>query len=157
MAAILLALAIAVLASAASAAAAPRPGLTLTGLEPDFMCVLCHEGLNVSQSAQADQERSVISGLIAQGKTKAQIEAAMVAQYTTAVLAVPRVQGFNIVLYVLPPVLVLAGLVALAVLLPRWRRRARAAATAGGTENGIAPLDPADAKRLDVELARYDG
>jgi cytochrome c-type biogenesis protein CcmH len=153
---ILLALAGSALAFAGPAAAAPRPGLTVTGMETDFMCVVCHEALNVSQAPEADQERSTISGLIAEGDTRAQIDSAMVAQYGSSVLAEPTAQGFNVVLYVLPPVLVLAGLAALAVVLPRWRRRARAAAAAE-TEIAGPPLDAADAKRLDEELARYDG
>jgi cytochrome c-type biogenesis protein CcmH len=124
-------------------------------MEPDFMCVVCHEALDVSQSPQADQERSFITTLIAQGKNRAQIDDAMVAQYGSAVLAVPKARGFNVVFYVLPPVLVLAGVLSLAVLLPRWRRRARAAA-AGPAPPGAA-LDGADAQRLDEELARYDG
>ncbi len=153
--AILLAVAIAALALAAPVAAAPRPGLSLTGLEPDFMCVVCHEALNVSQSPQANQERSVLNTLIAKGETRAQIDNAMVGYYTSAVLAVPKASGFNAVLYILPPVVLLAGVAALAVLLPRWRRRGRAvAARTAPTE---AALDTADAKRLDEELARYDG
>jgi cytochrome c-type biogenesis protein CcmH len=127
----------------------------VAGVETDFMCVVCHEALNVSQAPEADQERSVISGLIARGDTRAQIDRAMVAEYGSSVLAVPRAQGFNVVLYVLPPALVLAGLAALAVLLPRWRGRARAAAAE--TVVTEPPLDSADAKRLEEELARYDG
>jgi cytochrome c-type biogenesis protein CcmH len=153
--AISLAVAISALALAGPGGAAPRAGLTLTGMEQDFMCVICHEALDVSQSPEADQERSVISTLIARGETRAQIDRAMVAEYGSAVLAVPKARGFNIVFYVIPPVLVLAGLLALAVLLPRWRRRARAVAA----EAKAAPptLDTAEAKRLEEELARYDG
>jgi cytochrome c-type biogenesis protein CcmH len=154
-AAILAALAITALAIAAPASAAPRPGVSLTELEPYFMCVVCHEPLNVSQSPQANQERSFMSGLIAQGETKAQIQTAMVTQYGAAVLGVPKATGFNAVLYILPPVVLLAALASLAVLLPRWRRRGRAAAAMVVPAQGA--LDTADAKRLDEELARYDG
>jgi cytochrome c-type biogenesis protein CcmH len=154
-AALLLAAAITALAIAAPVAAAPRPGLSLSQLEPDFMCVLCHEPLNASQSPQANQERSIITSLLAKGETTAQIENAMVANYGPAVLAVPKATGFNAVLYILPPVVLLAGLAALAVVLPRWRRRGRAAAALAVPAE--AELDTADAKRLDEELARYDG
>ncbi|MDQ6777046.1 MAG: cytochrome c-type biogenesis protein CcmH [Actinomycetota bacterium] len=150
---LLLALAIASLVIAAPVAAAPRP--TLSQLETDFMCVLCHEPLNASQSPQADQERSVISSGLAKGETTAQIEKTMVAYYTPAVLAVPKATGFNAVLYILPPAVLLAGLVSLAVLLPRWRRRGRAATALAAPAEGA--LDTADAKRLEEELARYEG
>jgi cytochrome c-type biogenesis protein CcmH len=144
---------------AAPAAAAPRPGLTVTGMEQDFMCVVCREALDVAQAPEADSERTEIGRLIGLGDTRAQIDRAMVAQFGSAVLALPKAQGFNVVLYVLPPVLVAAGLAALAVLLPRWRRRARAGS--GGEEAEAAPAGPApgsaEARRLEEELARYDG
>jgi cytochrome c-type biogenesis protein CcmH/NrfF len=142
-------------AIAAPAAAAPRPGLSLTKLEPYYVCVVCHEPLNVAQAPEAEQERSTLSSLIGKGETKAQIDSGMVSQYGTSVLGVPKAQGFNAVLYILPPVALLAGIASLAVLLPRWRRRGRDAAALD------APVDPAldaaEAKRLDEELARYDG
>jgi cytochrome c-type biogenesis protein CcmH len=152
---IMVGLTVSALAFSAPAAAAPRPGLTVTGMETDFMCVVCHEALNVAQAPEADQERAEIGRLIAQGESRAQIDSAMVAQYGSSVLAEPKAQGFNVVLYVLPPALVLAGVASLAVLLPRWRRRARA--DAAETVAAGATLDAADAKRLDEELARYDG
>jgi cytochrome c-type biogenesis protein CcmH/NrfF len=153
--ALAMAFAIAGLASAATAAAAPKPRLSLTGIEPDFMCVVCHEPLNVADSPQALQERSVLGSLIALRDTLPQIETAMVAQYGSAVLGVPKAKGFNAVLYILPPVLLLAGIASLAVILPRWRRRARASA-AEAVPTGP-PLDTAENRRLDEELARYEG
>jgi cytochrome c-type biogenesis protein CcmH len=154
-AALLLALAMTALAVAAPVAAAARPGLSLSQVQQNFMCVLCHEPLDASQSPQADQERGVINGLLAKGDTTAQIETAMVANYGPAVLAVPKATGFNAVLYILPPVALLAALGSLAVLIPRWRRRGRAAAAVAAPEQ--AALDAADAKRLEEELARYEG
>ena len=152
--ALVLALAITALAVASPAAAAPTR-LSLTGIMPDFMCVVCHEPLNVANAPEALQERSTLATLVARGDTKTQIENAMVAQYTPAVLGVPKAKGFNAVLYILPPVVLLAGIASLAVLLPRWRRRGRAAAALATPEQPA--LDTADAQRLDAELARYDG
>jgi cytochrome c-type biogenesis protein CcmH/NrfF len=118
------------------------------------MCVACRTSLAVSESPEAYAERRFIQHLIDQGQTKAQIEQALVAQYGPAVLALPPAHGFNLTVYILPPALVLAGVALLAVTLPRWRRRARAAQSAGPA---TAPRpDPADARRLDDELARYD-
>jgi cytochrome c-type biogenesis protein CcmH/NrfF len=144
------------LAIAAPAAAAPTRRVSLNAILPDFMCVVCHEPLNVAQSPEADQERSLLVSLIAQGETKQQIENVMVTQYTAAVLGVPKAKGFNAVLYILPPVVLLAGLASLSVLLPRWRRRGRAAAAAALAVGPEPELDAADAKRLEDELARYD-
>jgi len=150
-----LALAIAVLGAALPAAASAAPRLSLNAIEPDFICVVCHESLNVANSPEAAQERSVLSGLINQGDTLPQIENAMVAEYGPTVLGVPKAQGFNLMLYVLPPVLLLAGIASLAVILPRWRRRARAAAAL--LAPAAPPLDTADTRRLEEELASFDG
>ena len=138
-------------ASAASASAAP-PRASLTDIENDVMCVSCREPLAVAQSPQAYAERNFIRTLIAQGETKAQIEQALVAQYGPAVLGRPPVHGFNLTVYVLPPAIVLAGVAALALALPRWRRRARA-----HVPEPAASPDPVESKRLEEELARFDG
>ncbi len=120
-------------------------------IQDDMMCVVCHEPLAVSQSQQAFAERSFIRLLIAQGLTKRQVEQQMVANYGPAVLAKPPASGFNLVIYVLPPVLLAIGATTLLVTIPRWRRRFRGP---GGTAFDAEPaLDPADARRLDDELA----
>lgn len=115
------------------------------------MCPVCGLPLNVSESPQAERERVFIRTLIAQCETKAQIKQALVAQFGASVLALPRNSGFNTVVYVVPIAVVaaLGGIVAL--LLPRWRRRSR-----GTPGSRSPPLDPADAARLNEELARYD-
>jgi len=137
-----------------TAAIAASPRASLTDVEDEVMCVACHTPLAVSESPQANSERDFIRQLIAQGDTKSEIKNALVAQYGQAVLALPRAHGFNLAVYIVPPALVLAGIAALLIALPRWRRRTRAAAAR------VAPsgptLDPADTRRLDEDLARFD-
>jgi cytochrome c-type biogenesis protein CcmH len=131
---------------------------SLTDVEADVMCVVCHEPLAVAQSPQADRERAYILTLIHQGEAKAQIEHALVAQYGPSVLAKPPAHGFSLLLYILPPVLVAVGLAILAFALPRWRRRSAARASASGS--AISPamaLSPREAQRLDDELRHYRG
>ena len=137
----------------ASASAVPARA-SLTDIEGDVMCTSCHESLSVAQSPQADSERSYIRSLIAQGKTKPQIERALVAQYGPTVLALPPAHGFNLTVYILPPLILVIGIVALAITLPKWRRRARAASRAP-LPAGPA-LDAGDARRLDEDLARRE-
>jgi len=140
----------------AMAAADTTPKASLTDIENDVMCVSCHEPLAVAQSPQAIAERNYVRTLIAQGQTKAQIEQALVGQYGPAVLGKPPAHGFNLTVYILPPLLVIAGIGTLILLLPKWRRRSRAnaAAQAPIAEPSIAT---ADAHRLDEELRRYGG
>jgi cytochrome c-type biogenesis protein CcmH len=144
-----------VLATAPGAWATVKPRASLTDIENDVMCTVCHEPLAVAQSLEADQERTVIRGLIAQGLTKAQIERALVAEYGVDVLGRPPAHGVNLLIYILPPAILAAGIAILAVTLPRWRRRTRAAAA----EPHVAPppLDPADSARLEHELSQFRG
>ena len=135
--------------SASALAAAPRA--SLTQLESQLMCVACHESLAVAQSPESFSERQYIRDLIAQGETAAQIKRNMVAQYGQAVLAVPPAQGFNLVVYVLPPVLVAIAIIALALTVPKWRRRAREARPL----TAATPLDAEDDRRLNEDLGRY--
>jgi cytochrome c-type biogenesis protein CcmH len=137
-----------------STAAAAHARTSLLDVENDVMCVVCNEPLAVSQSQQADQERSFIEGLIVKGETKSQIERALVVQYGPAVLGRPPAHGFNLTVYVLPPAIVAVGIAILALTLPRWRRRAQARA---GTAVAGPPLDPTENRRLEDELSRYGG
>jgi cytochrome c-type biogenesis protein CcmH len=151
-------LAVAAFAAAAGIAAAPPPAAaharaSLTDIENDVMCVACRESLAVAQSPQAQSEREYIRALIARGLDKAQIEKELVAQYGPAVLGRPPARGVNLTVYVLPPAILAAGLAALAVALPRWRRRARSAAPTSGASS----LTAVDARRLEEELSRFDG
>jgi len=146
---------LAALAALALPSAAAGARASLTEIESEVMCVACHEPLSVAQSPQALAERHFVRTLIGQGLTKAQIERQLVSQYGPAVLGRPPASGFNLTVYVLPPAIVLLGIALLAITLPRWRRRARAAA-ARAVPAG-APLDAADERRLDDELSRYRG
>ena len=146
-----LALATALAPAAASAATARA---SLTEIEGDVMCVACHESLSVAESPQADSERAYIRLLIAQGENEPQIERALVGQYGASVLALPPAHGFNLTVYILPPLILVIGIATLVITLPKWRRRAQAAAQTPLPAGP--PLDPGDARRLDEDLARHE-
>lgn len=138
-------------ASAPAPAAAPTPRTSLPDVEKDVMCPVCGLPLNVAESPQADRERVYIRSLIAQGQTKDQIKRALVNQFGPGVLALPSRSGFDLVVYVVPIVVVIVLATLVALLLPRWRRRSRAA-------DAIATpaLSSAETARLDADLARFD-
>ncbi|HJS97331.1 MAG TPA: cytochrome c-type biogenesis protein [Solirubrobacteraceae bacterium] len=148
-------LAIWALTAPAALASAPRPQPSLTDIENDVMCTLCHESLAVAQSPQADAERNYIRGLIAKGETKQQILRDMVAQYGPGVLGRPPASGFNLSVYILPPAILVVGIAILAFTLPRWRRRTRAAKSQ--SPNKPPAFDPAETARLDQELSQFRG
>ncbi len=142
---------VAAIADATTTVAAPRT--TLPIIERQVMCVTCKIPLNVAQSPQADRERAFIQSLIDRGESEAQIKQALVGQYGAAALALPSEHGFSLAAYLVPLAAVLALLVALAVLLPRWRRHARARVGGGAPTSA---LSAADTARLDADLTRFD-
>jgi cytochrome c-type biogenesis protein CcmH len=140
------------LAVVAPVALASEQHPTLPELEGEVMCLVCKTTLAESNSAFANQERTLIRSLIAKGYTKSQIKKKLVAEYGPEILAAPPDSGFNILAWWLPIGGVVAGALALGFLASRWSggRRGPPAATVR------APLDPALDRRLDEELARYD-
>ncbi|MET0684704.1 MAG: cytochrome c-type biogenesis protein [Solirubrobacteraceae bacterium] len=152
----LLALLLAVAAPAAQAAQAPRA--SLPDIEDEVMCLECRTPLNVSTSDVADQQRAFISELIDQGRTKAEIKAALVREYGPRVLGEPEEKGFGLAAWIVPILVALGALALVIVTARRWRREpqpAGAEAAAAPAEGGR-ELDPEDARRLDAELAAYD-
>jgi cytochrome c-type biogenesis protein CcmH/NrfF len=141
------------MAFGATAQAATTPKTSYLQVVDDVMCVVCHEPLGVAQSPEAFQERSYIRQLIAQGKTRKEIEDDLVQQYGPAVLSRPPAHGVNLLVYIVPPLVVIVGIVLVAIFIPRWRRRARQ----NGSDTTSVPttLDPADAKRLNEDLGRF--
>jgi len=147
----LLALLLALLAPAA-AIAAVAPRASLVDIENEVMCVTCKIPLNIAEGPQPNREREFIRGLIDQGRTKAEIKTALVAEYGENVLALPDGGGIGLTAYLVPLALLAVFAGGLVVLVPRWRARTSAVTDDG--EPGPA-LGSADATRLDDDLARY--
>jgi cytochrome c-type biogenesis protein CcmH/NrfF len=143
-------LSIAAVTTAASPASPPARA-SLPAIERRVMCVTCKIPLIVAQSPQADRERAFIRGLIAKGRTGAQIESALVSQYGPTALGLPSAHGFDLTAYLVPLFAVLALAATLALLLPRWRGRTR-----DRPESPVTPgLSAADTARLDADMARF--
>jgi cytochrome c-type biogenesis protein CcmH len=138
---------------AAGPAVAATTRTSLPQIERQVMCVTCKIPLNVAESPQATRERVFIRSLIAKGLDEGQVKDQLVDQYGASVLGLPADHGFNAAAYLVPlaAVVVLAGTFFL--LLPRWRRRARAQALG---ESPPEPLAAPDAARLESDLARFD-
>ena len=149
----------ALLAFAAPAMAQNCPQTSLGDLEDEVMCPLCGRPLNtVDREPQAQRERAFMQRLIDQCKSKEEIKSALSAQFGPKVLALPDDDGFDATAYVVPVLVPLAALAAIAFSATRWRRRKPAAAPAVATgPNGAngPPLDPDDSARLDADLERY--
>jgi cytochrome c-type biogenesis protein CcmH len=140
----------------AAPAAASRSKPTLAELEHEVMCPTCHTLLELSHAPIADRMRAFIRRRIAAGDTDAQIKRRLVHEFGEGVLAVPPARGFGLLAWLLPA----AGAVGvggtIAATLRRWRRDQELEQTSADPGDG-ARLDPQLARRLDRELARYDG
>jgi cytochrome c-type biogenesis protein CcmH len=154
-------LALAVLAALAAPAVGAGPRTTLPDVEDEVMCVVCGTPLNLAQAPQADRERVFIQRLIDRGLTKDEIKRQLEDQYGPSVLALPKDSGFDAAAYVVPLAAVGLALLALALTVPRWRRSRSAHPdgdeVGGEAEVGPAEPTPAEARRLDEELARFEG
>jgi cytochrome c-type biogenesis protein CcmH len=145
---------IALALAAASPALAAQPRASFNDIEDEVMCDVCGIPLNIAESPRAEQQRQEIKQMIAKGMTKKQIKATLVQRYGPSILATPEDHGFSLAAYIVPIVAVLAALIALAIAIPRWRRRRPSAG--GDDDGGSGPgLSPADARRLDEDLARF--
>lgn len=142
---------VAALVLAAPAAASERHP-TLAEMEGSVMCPTCHTTLEESNSPIAQQIKEFIRVRIAQGKTKSQIEAELVDNFGPSILAAPPKKGWDLLAWALPLGGLGLGALVLGILAWRWTRdRDR------GPTGGVARLDPELERRLDAELARFEG
>ena len=131
-------------------AAASESQPTLAELETEVVCPTCHTTLDQSSSPVANRMRNFILARIAAGDTKSEIKDKLVADFGEQVLASPPKRGFNLLAWVLPPVLALGAAVVVGILAVRWSRRRGTGAGGDGTP------DPVMERRIDDELARLD-
>lgn len=132
LAAVLLLLCLSLLSPAATFAATPKT--TLQEVEAELMCATCKVPLNQSEAPQANQERTTIERLIAEGRTKDQIIDEMVHIYTDSVLLNPPDKGVRTLRWAIPAAVGLFAVAVLAVLILRWRRQASSEGTDGVDE-----------------------
>jgi cytochrome c-type biogenesis protein CcmH/NrfF len=129
---------------------------TQSELEAELVCPQCHEPLDESTSPIAQQMKAYIRKHIAMGWTKSHIVNSLVGPPNNlgpSVLGVPRKHGFDLLAWVLPLGGIAVGAVALAGGAWAWSRN-RASTNVLG--QGPA-LDPALERRIDEELARFEG
>jgi cytochrome c-type biogenesis protein CcmH len=140
-----------VLWTASAAAACAHPRTSLTSLEGQVMCPICHTTLDQSDSSEAKRIEAFISARIARCESAAQIKRELVSQFGQRILAAPPHRGFDLLAWWLPLGGIIAGALAIAAGAWRWSRgRDRDA-------REPPPLDPALESRVDDALARYEG
>jgi cytochrome c-type biogenesis protein CcmH len=154
----LLLVALGALALAVPALASERHP-TLPELEDQLMCPVCAgETLAQSDSIPAQRIKAHIQQRIRQGWTRSQIIDEEVDIWGSRILAAPRKHGFDLLAWVLPLAGILGAAGVIGVLAWRWsRRREEPEHLPGPWSLNGRPLDPELERRLDEELARFDG
>lgn len=140
--------------SFAGPAAAACP--TLADLEGEVMCPQCKTTLDQSDAPVARDIKRFIRERADACVPEGRIKDELVAQFGPAVLAAPPREGFHWLAWLLPLAGLLAGAAVITILVWRWSR-SRAVAEPVAPSNGRPPLDPELERRLDRELARFDG
>lgn len=146
---------IAALALATPATAAPTPQTTTNAIEAEVMCPVCGTLLELAESPQARREKVFVAKLVAEGKSRAEVKDALVAQYGPSVLALPKASGFDLSAYLVPILAIAIAAVALTFSVLRWRRSGREHEPPAGDAAAKAPQGE-DAERLEADLSRYD-
>jgi cytochrome c-type biogenesis protein CcmH len=134
---------------AAPAWAGGRPNAA--AIETKLVCLSCHESLDLSTSAFAEEMKQHIRLRIAQGWTEKQILDEMVAQFGPGVLSTPAKHGFDLLAWVLPLGGAALAVAAVGAGARHWSRAPVAA------PSDDAPVDLELERRIDDELDRFDG
>lgn len=84
-------------------------------------CPVC-QGLSIQDSPSdlSQSMRAVVREQLAQGKTPEQVKAYFVSKYGEWILLAPKAQGFNLVAYAIPLLVVLGGGAGIAIAVRRW-------------------------------------
>jgi cytochrome c-type biogenesis protein CcmH len=121
-------------------------------IDTELVCPVCHETLDESTAPIAMQMKQIVRERVAAGWTKKQILDYMVANFGQNVLSEPAKHGFDLLAWVLPIGGALIGVAALAAGALYWSRRG-----GGDDDDAGPPLDSAMDRRIDEELALFDG
>jgi cytochrome c-type biogenesis protein CcmH len=142
--------ALALLAAGALAASAWSAPPRAADLEAELVCPVCETTLDQSNAPVAQRMKLYIRERIAAGDSEEEIKDALVREFGPGVLATPGKGGLGLLAWLLPLAALAVGAVVVGVLVRAWTRGRR-------TPPEETPLDPELERRLDQELARFEG
>ena len=143
-----LVLVVGALGAGGTAAAAGPPNAA--DLEAELVCPVCETTLDQSNAPIAQRMKAFIRVRIAAGDSEQEIKDALVDEFGPAVLATPSKSGFGLLAWLFPLAALVAGAIALGLLIRSWSRRR-------APPDDAQPLDPQLERLVDEELARFDG
>jgi cytochrome c-type biogenesis protein CcmH len=101
----------------------PDPALEARAvrLASELQCPVCQgQSIQASPSPLAQQMKDLIRSQVAEGQTNEQVREYFVSKYGEWVLLEPKAAGFNLLVYILPALALLAGGVFVATVVRRW-------------------------------------
>lgn len=109
-------------------------------IQTELWCPVC-QGVRLDACEQkvCQQMRDMIDQMLLEGKTKDEIINEFVVQYGVVILGEPPKQGFNLMAWLMPIVLVLAGLGFAFWMSRNWTKKSRLAATTGNSSSIDSP------------------
>ena len=130
-------------------------------LSQQLMCPVCDgQTLDQSQAQLSEDMKAVIRNKIEDGETNAEIRAYFVERYGEIVLASPEAGGFNLIAWMVPGLIFIAGALLVGNAYLNMRRRGRLGGepnTGQKSESSRASADESDLEeyleRADVEMA----
>lgn len=113
----------AVVASAQDGDTPPAREVTddeVNAIASQLFCPVCENvPLDVCPTQACADWRDEIRAMLEQGRSEAEIKAYFVERYGQRVLATPEVRGINLIVWIVPPVAVLGGVIVLIAVLRR--------------------------------------
>lgn len=132
----------------------------VNAIAKDLYCPVCENTpLDVCPTVACKEWREEIRGMLADGKSESEIKQHFVDYYGARVLAEPPRTGFNWLIYVVPPIAIVAGIFVLFRALRAWSQTP-ASSPQGGTEAGrdqedaSSPSDDEYIARMEAELKK---
>ena len=118
-----------------------------------IMCPLC-AGQTIAQSSNetSSQMRDLVLKKLRQGESKEEILQYFESRYGERIMAKPNKEGFNLILWVLPFVLVALAAIVIYFLIRRWSARAQVTPVAHFDEDQLSEYK----ERLEKELKQFD-
>jgi cytochrome c-type biogenesis protein CcmH len=128
----------------------------VNAIASQLYCPVCENTpLDVCPTEACRQWRDLIRQMIAEGRTEDEIKQYFVEHYGARVLSEPPRTGLNWLVYIIPPMVILAGAFFLFRALKEWTKPATASAGPGPTPSDIEPTRKDDyVARLEEELKK---
>jgi len=127
----------------------------VNAIAKDLFCPVCENTpLDVCPTQACKEWREEIRSMLADGKSEAEIKQHFVDYYGARVLSEPPRTGFNWLVYVVPPIAIVAGIFVLFRALRAWSKPSATEAEAGTDEEDAPEIDDDYIARMEEELKK---